>query len=78
MLERQILLSKIYSFEDYCFNIDCVITPKSYTDNFDSQGYFDNIYKFSLKHITSPLQEPIGSCCVGKQPLFIVRIIRNI
>jgi hypothetical protein len=29
------------------------------------------------KHIMSPLQSPTGSCCFGKQSLFIVRTRRN-
>jgi hypothetical protein len=29
------------------------------------------------KHITSPLQSQTGSCCFGKQSLFIVRTTRN-
>jgi hypothetical protein len=29
------------------------------------------------KHITSPLQNPTGYCCVGKQSLFIVRTVGN-
>jgi hypothetical protein len=29
------------------------------------------------KHITTPLQRPAGYYCLGRQSLFIVRIIRN-
>jgi hypothetical protein len=41
--------------------------------------YIDTLYEQSVPHREHCVSttDPTGQCCLGKQPLFIVRIIRN-